>query len=246
VRIGFRQVEEFPGWTQAGEFLEQLIRRSAASDVLEVGAGANPVLSAEQVRRLGVSFVINDTDPGELDKAGPGYDRLVADFCDPVPPPAVGRSGPYDLVFSRMVHEHLTDARTFYANIFRLLRPGGLSAHCFSTLYALPMLVNRLVPDWLSDRLLEVFAPRDREKKDKFPAHYDWGRGPTPRMMARFRSLGYEVVEYVGYFGHTYYARRLPRLDALEKRKARLLTRHPIPYLTAYAHVVLRKPGNRG
>ncbi len=141
------------------------------------------------------------------------------------------------------VNEHVDDGERYYRNIFAALRPGGVTAHCFSTLYALPFLANRLLPEGLTSRLLDLFNPRDRYRQDKFPAHYSWSRGPSRRSIRRLRRLGYEVVEYRGYFGHPYYDRpALKPLRALEDAKAAWLCRHPIPALTSYAVVILRKP----
>jgi SAM-dependent methyltransferase len=151
--------------------------------------------------------------------------------------------GTFDLVFSRMVNEHVSDGQRYYRNIYNMLRPGGVTAHCFSTLYALPFLVNRLVPERLASCLLDVFNPRNRYQQDKFPAHYSWSRGPSGRMRRRLMALGYEIVEYRGYFGHPYYNQPLMKpVRALEEAKAAWLCRHPIPALTSYAVVILRKP----
>jgi hypothetical protein len=62
-------------------------------------------------------------------------------------------------------------------------------------------------------------------------------------MVARFETLGFDVLTYAGYFGHTYYQRRLRVLHYLEEKKAAWLAKHPHPLLTSYAWVVLRKRG---
>ena len=86
-----------------------------------------------------------------------------------------------------------------------------------------------------------MVSPRDEHRHGKFRAWYSWSRGPTRRMVARFRGMGFGVLEYHGYFGHDYYERRLPLLHHLEERKTRFLLKHPIALATAYAGVVLRK-----
>ena len=65
--------------------------------------------------------------------------------------------------------------------------------------------------------------------------------GPTRRAIKRFESVGFEVKEFYGTFGHQYYY-QIPPLNASEFAKARFLLRHPVPALTSYAVVVLRKP----
>lgn len=54
-------------------------------------------------------------------------------------------------------------------------------------------------------------------------------------------SVGFEVDEYIGGFGHAYYC-RVPALQRLEDAKTHVLLRHPIAGLTSYAILVLRRP----
>jgi hypothetical protein len=88
--------------------------------------------------------------------------------------------------------------------------------------------------------LLNVFMPRDSHKLGKFRAYYSWSRGPTPAMILRFEALGYEIVEYRGYFGHRYYS-RVPVLHRLEGLKARILLANPMPMFCSYGMVIARK-----
>lgn len=83
------------------------------------------------------------------------------------------------------------------------------------------------------------------EAHGKFPALYAWCRGPTARQIACFERLGYAVEEYTGFFRHDYYC-SIPPLQRLADGAASLLRRHPIPQLTSYAFVVLRKPVGLG
>jgi len=148
----------------------------------------------------------------------------------------------FDLIFSRMVNEHVADGATYYRNIFGLLKPGGLTVHFFATLFTVPSLANRFLPEALSARLKDFSFARTEDEYEKFPARYDWCRGPSPAMRRRFTEIGFEVKDYRGYFGHGYYS-RIPPLHKLEQAKARWLVRHPVDALTSYAVVVLHKPG---
>jgi SAM-dependent methyltransferase len=210
--------------------------------VLEFGSGANPTLSAAEVDGRGLRYTTNDVAAGELAKAAPAYETLLLDMAT-ASSAALPRET-FDLVFSRMVNEHVADGERYYRNIFEVLRPGGVTAHCFSTLYSLPFVVNRLLPEKLAGGLLDIVSPReDPYMQAKFPARYSWSRGPTSGAIARFRALGYEIVEYRGYFGHPYYNRPvLGPVRAFERAKAGWLCRHPVPALTSYAVVILRKP----
>ena len=240
MRISYAHYLEFPGWTTAPRFLAAIIARQSSTSLLEIGAGANPTLSPAQFG-ASLRYTTNDRSPEELAKAGARYETLLLDMA------TAGRSAlpreEFDLVFSRMVNEHVGDGERYHRNIFDVLRPGGIAVHCFSTLYALPFVVNRLLPERVAGRVLDIVNPRDRYRHGKFPAHYSWSRGPSRRMIDRLSALGYEVVEYHGYFGHPYYNRpALRAVRAIEEAKARWLCRHPIPALTSYAVVILRKP----
>jgi SAM-dependent methyltransferase len=233
--------DNFPGFAQAEGWIAGLIREHAAQQVLEIGAGANPTIGLPRLGDLGIArYTTNDLSAEELAKAPAGYDTLQCDFTDT----GLQVAGEYDFIFSKLVNEHVRDGEAYYRNIFKALRPGGVTAHAFSTLYALPFVVNRIVPEFVSSVLLNLVAPRDRHQHGKFRAYYSWSRGPTAAQMRRFRALGFEILDYRGYFGHRYYERRLRPLHRLELRKEAWLIRHPIPQLTAYATVVLRRPAS--
>ena len=242
MKTAYHHYRNFPGWGGAPRFLSSLVERESSRAVLEIGSGANPTLSPAQLRELGVRYTTNDRSASELAKADPAYETLLLDMA--APSPATLPREAFDLIFSRMVNEHVDDGERYYRNIFAALRPGGVTAHCFSTLYALPFVVNRVVPERLAGRLLAIFNPReDAYMHDKFPARYSWSRGPTRRAVARLQRLGYEIDEYHGYFGHPYYDRPALRpVRALEEAKAAWLCGHPIPALTSYAVMILRKP----
>jgi len=239
MRVAYATDAEFQGWALARPAALALIQRFAGSDILEIGAGANPTLTLADVQQLGVRYTTNDIADAELARAGAGFQTLCHDFSQQ--PPARAYQGAFDVVFSRMVNEHVRDGRQYYRNIASVLRPGGVTFHWFSTLFALPFLVNRLVPEALAERLLALAVPDAATRHRKFPAHYSWGRGPSRRMIQAFHALGFEVLEYHGYFGHQYYRTLSPWLQALEDRKARWLVRHPVPLLTSYAHLVMRR-----
>lgn len=242
MKIAYGHHAQFPGWPMAApRFLSSIVERESCTSVMEIGSGANPTLSPTEIDTRGLRYTTNDLSASELAKAGPAYETLLLDMVT-ASPAALPREA-FDLVFSRMVNEHVADGERYHRNIFDVLRPGGVAVHCFSTLYALPFVVNRLLPERVASRALDVFFPRDRYQQDKFPARYSWSRGPSKRMIERLSRLGYEIIEYHGYFGHDYYNRPAFRLvRMLEEAKSAWLCHHPIPALTSYAVVILRKP----
>ena len=83
----------------------------------------------------------------------------------------------------------------------------------FSTLYAPPFFLNKFLPQNISDSLVIWHSP-DRKKegnRGEFLAYYHYCHGPLKSQIIKLESLGYQVEESVGYFGHDYYE-KLPLL----------------------------------
>jgi len=239
-RVRFHFYEDFPGWGGAEEFFLRIVDTCQATKILEVGSGANPTFSGSLIADRGFRYITSDIARSELDRSPAGYEQRVIDLESGLLPGDI--LGQCDLIFSRMVNEHVRDGDKYHRSILRLLRPGGVAAHCYATMYTLPFCVNALIPDEVAERVLDFVAPRDRSQHHRFHAYYTWCRGPTRKMLRRFEGLGYDVVAYDGYYGHGYYQRRLGTLHRLEQVKARILVSHPLPILCSYATVVLRKP----
>lgn len=216
--------------------LRDLVARRDARKVCDLGAGANPVLPLESIRQWELEYLLLDVSAEELARAPAGYRKLRADVSSPTFRPP----GTYDVVVTRWVAEHIRRPDHFHRNIFRLLSKGGTAVHLFSTLYSLPFTVNRVLPEGLSARVLDR-GPSSRREDEKFAAYYKWCLGPNRRQRERFERIGFQVEQYVGFFGHGYY-HRIGFLHALEEWKARKLVQRPIASLTSYALLVLRRP----
>jgi 2-polyprenyl-3-methyl-5-hydroxy-6-metoxy-1,4-benzoquinol methylase len=230
-----RSYEAWQGYTDK---LKKLIDKYSITNICEVGGGANPTLSLEYISTKKLNYTILDISKNELDKAPSSYNKVVADICSN----DLVDSSEYDLVFTKMLAEHIKNGELLHKNIFKMLSSGGIAFHFFPTLYSLPFLVNRLVPETIANHILNTIAPRDRFRHEKFPAYYSWCRGPTRKQIKRFNNLNYEIVEYRGFFGHEGYYNKLPLLKYMSALIADYLVQHPTPQLTSYAYVILRKP----
>ena len=220
--------------------VRRLSARSDVERVCDLGGGANPILSLDDITEHRLRYELVDASAEELAKAPTGYTTVQANALDPAVPEV---HGPYDVVASRFIAEHVQDAERFHRNVFALLRPGGYAAHMFPTLYEPVFVLNRVIPEGLANALLRLIQPGREEEgpNPRFRAYYRWCRGPTPRQLRRLRNVGFEVVEYTGYFGHNYFQAIRP-VHAVEQRVAAALLRRPVPSLTSYAVVVLRRP----
>lgn len=225
-------------WDGYERYITERIQRHNIRRVCEIGGGANPLLNPDFIAQHGISYSILDISEMELDKAPADYDKIIADIAAR----DFALDKKFDLVFSRMLAEHIPNAEWFHRNVYGMLTSEGLAIHFFPTLYTLPFLVNRMVPEHVADTLLRIFVPdRDRYRYAKFPAYYRWCRGPVPGQIGKFNALGYEVVEYKGFFGHRDYYNSLRILMYLHDIKTQYLLRNPHPFFTSYAYAVLKK-----
>jgi SAM-dependent methyltransferase len=243
MQIDFHHFQEFQGRAERfPAFIEDFIKTARVKSVWEIGAGANPALSRQFVESHGIDYTVSDVAATELEKAAYRPRMVVVDMSRSADLPCEC----VDLVFSRMSLEHVPDVAMAHRNIWRMLKPGGLSVHCFPTMFALPFLINRVVSERFSRFLLDSLVPRgDYYMHDKFPAKYDLCRGPMTSQIRRMENLGFEIVQYSGFYGHNYYRNAgLKLLHWLEEEKAKQLLRWRNPLFTAYATVVLKKRGS--
>jgi hypothetical protein len=226
-------------WSDFPARARSLAAATGVRRVCELGGGANPMLALDFIGSQGLEYDVVDIAPQELAKAPPGYRTVQADASSPS---FATEHGPYDLVVSAFLAEHVEDPVGFHSTVRDALAPGGFALHTFPTLYEPAFVLNRLIPERIAEPLLlRIQADRVPEgSHGKFRAYYRWCRGPTRRQVHRFEALGFEVVEYVGYFGHGYLS-RLPPVDRAWQRLAHALVRRPVPALTSYATVLLRR-----
>lgn len=235
----------------ADALFDSTLRRVASTPnvrrVCEIGGGANPALDIDFVREHDLKYTIADISAEELEKAPAGYHKVQADISRP----DHGISDRFDLVFSVWCAEHVPDGEAFHRHVFDLLDDGGIALHLFPTMYSPPFVVNRLMPESFSNRVLQWFQPHREPDGNhaKFPAYYQWCRGPSTKQIRRLKNIGFEVEEYNAFFGHSGrvafgagYLDRVAPLCQLHERICQFLLRHPVPSLTTIAFVVLRKP----
>ncbi len=228
------------------ETLHRLASAPGVRRVCEIGGGANPALDLDFLRRHRLEYTVVDVAAEELGKAPAEYRRVQADISRP----GHGLAGGYDLIFSRWCLEHVPRAEMFHREVHQLLAPAGRAFHLFPTLYSLPFVLNRLIPEAITSRLLLALMPHRVPDGDhgKFPASYRWCRGPSRSQLRRLAGVGFTVEEYAAFFGHSGkfsfgsgYLNRIPLLCRIHEEITRLLLHCPVPTLTTYAYVVMQK-----
>jgi SAM-dependent methyltransferase len=200
--------------------------------LMEVGAGRSPILSEREYKNLNAEYTVNDISPAELALAPNWTSKACFDIS--CPPPSAASS--YDLIFSRMVFEHIRDAKAAYNAVYRLLKPGGICLSFFPTLYCLPFVVNYFSPERISHELQQKFDPRGNPK---FPAYYNWCRS-TAFLKPRLLEVGFREVFVVAFYGHSYY-RVIPILRDINKRWTELARSKDWRPSSSFAYALVQK-----
>ena len=236
-------IDQYPGWDRVGNFLEAIIDQGQFQRVADLGGGANPAISANFAQSHALEYCLVDISQDELDKAPSRYTRKICvDLTAPLQDfqSKVG-SRNFDMVFSHMFLEHIANPVQAHANMHHLLRDGGIAVHLYPSSYNIPLAVNRLLPEFLTERLARMAQPeRDFDGKvGKFPAFYRMCGNSSEKLRRTFEELGYSVLIHAGFVGHVYY-RRIPLIRQLESALRPLLVSLRIPMTSAQLLVLQR------
>lgn len=197
----------FPRFFGFPSYQDELRGRIVASladcsgDVLEIGGIDRPFLSKSD----GYRYVGMDIE--EKPRCHEVYDRFVVQSVeDPIP-------GPYDLVLSITLLEHVRDNESSIANIFAALRPACTTHHYIPGKghpYALAL--RAVGPRW-QKRLIRVLRPGSVEETG-YPTFFDHC---TARDMARvFERAGFEGIRVRSFYrANDYFAFFVPAFIAI-------------------------------
>lgn len=211
-------------WDQYKPVILALSDRLGLRRHFEVGGGRDCLFSEAETVAHDIEMTVNDISPRELALA-PAYARKVlCDIAAPDAPETIGREA-YDLVYCRMVMEHVQDVGRMWRNIGAILAPGGVALSFFPTLYAPPFAINRVIPEAVSRLILHTVFPHRRDDGDnpKFPAYYDLCRSNPKVLGPVLAEAGFSHVEILPFWGYSYFDKfpGLRQADAAFNRFAR-------------------------
>lgn len=176
---------------------EELAKLDNDAVIVEIGGGANPYLTKEQTK--GFYYIVIDISDEELTKAnGEHFKKICADITKD------NLNIECDLIITNMLLEHLLHPKAFHEACYKILKDNGKAVHFFATKYSPASVVNLILPEQWSRKLLYAFQNRKWETQGKFPAYYKWCIGPTKKQANRFVSLGFYIEGYYGYLGSGY------------------------------------------
>jgi SAM-dependent methyltransferase len=211
----------------------------AARRLIEIGGGRDPLFGLREIEQLGVEMTINDISAGELAVLPPGYRTARFDVAGDASSLADFRNS-FDFAFSRMVFEHVADGQRGWTNLYELLAPGGVALTYIPTLYSLPFVVNKLLPDKLAAGIVKsVYKHRTDEDDPVFPARYSWCYADA-RMPKMLSSIGYREIFIQPFYAHGYY-KPFPMIHRVHRWFADIARRYDWRATASFAYIAVRK-----
>jgi SAM-dependent methyltransferase len=227
-------------WQHYESTVQDLISLLNVRTILEIGGGRWPLLDGDEIRSTGIRYIVNDISPSELALAPTYVEKACFDISQAAAIDDDHLEGNVDLMFSQMVFEHVSDAHQAYRNIYRLLSPGGVCLNFHPVLYSLPFVVNWMLPEQSSARLLHFFFPyRSPDEVPKYPAKYDhcWvSRGEQEKL----RSIGFRNVWQVPFWYHNYF-KNIPGLYQADTTLTRFAERNNWTALASFCYTCVMK-----
>ncbi|MEO1089133.1 MAG: class I SAM-dependent methyltransferase [Pseudomonadota bacterium] len=220
-------------WSHFHEIVTDMLVHFGSHEVLEIGGGRSPFLSRQIVEKNDLHYTVNDISSSELARA-PDW---VSTSCFDIAGTEISDHNQYDFIFSKMVIEHVTDARQAYRNIFNLLKPDGVYFNFHPLLYSPPFIVNYLLPETLSRKILRFFFPRRNDEGiPKFPAFYSYCV-VSDRTEKMLREIGFSHSLMMPFWGHNYFD-RMPVIRQVDERVHRWAQNHDVKQLASFCYSV--------
>lgn len=231
-------------WETYKELITALGNEMGLMRHLEVGGGRHPLFTPDEAAEHGFEITVNDISAEELARGPREFDKLHCDIAsrEALEPTALGA---YDLVYSKMVMEHVRDAAQMWRNQHDLLAPGGLALAFVPTLFAPAFTANHVLPDPVSSAIVgKMFPGRSWEGSDpKFPAHYDLCFGDPRKVEPTLREIGFAEVHVLPFYGYSYFD-GLPGLRRADRWFTEWARRGDRRRFTSFAYIVGVKSGH--
>jgi len=221
-RYNFLEVSSY-GCVLANLILKEILKRPRPLRVLDVGCGKG--IGRDVAYQWALRPRIDDywgIEPDESVASPAGlFDRRIPALMEQAELPR----GHFDVVYSSMVMEHVTDPAAFMGAVHRCMRPGG----CY--MFATPNSANFICLVGIASHKLRLDEPllllskgRQQTEEYHYPVQY---RFNNPRAIARcVRALGFNEPEFAfveGDGSRSYFRGPLRPIYSLLKAKRRLI-----------------------
>jgi SAM-dependent methyltransferase len=213
--------------------------KSKDINILEIGGGRFPLLTDSDINSIGhVTYTVNDISQDELDRAPNCFNKERFDISSNIPARNFAK---YDVVFMKMVMEHVKNGRIVYENILSLLSSGGVFINFHPTLFSPPFLINLLMPETISRKILKIFLPhRNDNEYPKFPAYYKYCYS-TDNNRKKIKDIGFSEVLIVPFYGHGYYFKKIPLVREIDQLITNFAKNRNFRLLSSFAITIVKK-----
>lgn len=216
------------------EIVVEHMNRSPGLLVVDVGSGKRCPFACLKNPVAQPRIVAVDISEEELKQNRDVDEYRVADVTRSLP----FRDAEADMVVSLNTLEHISPLPVFMQHVRRILKPGGVSIHLFSSRYAPFVILNRVLPQTVSRYLLHVLYEESRDRAG-YPAGYDHCSPRAIQSVLREHGFAVETIE-VSYYQSAYYRFFVP-FYLISAGYELLVRALGLRSLAAYVLVVARK-----
>lgn len=192
---------------------------------------------AEVIRKFqGEARELVGIDPVDFEDESFGTDvRIVRGTLD-----ATGlESNSVDTMISRALMEHIEHPDRVFAEIARVLKPGGAYVFLAPNLGDYTALAAKLIPNGLHPWIVEKVEGRN--PKDTFPAYFRCNTKGSLKRLCRANALQLESVEYLGQYP-SYFLFNAPLFLLGTAYEKLISSTDLLGFLRGWMLVVIRKP----
>lgn len=207
------------------EVKKQLHSRGPHSTILDIGCGREaPILrkfKAHASKLIGLEMVDYRNPDPEL--------TLLSGSIAAIPLPDQS----VDVVMARSVMEHVTDPKSGFREVSRVLKPGGSFVFLTPSLFDYASLIAMMVPNRFHGPIVE--ATEGRPQEDVFPTAYKSNTKRAVKSLAKQSGLELANLQYLSQYPNyflfngvlfalaTAYEKTIPRIPYLECLKGWIL-----------------------
>jgi len=226
-------------WANFEACLRRLCEQEHVVHVLEIGGGRNPLFSLEEIKAMKLQYTVNDIDQSELDKAPASLSKFCFDIAGEEMPAEA--AGSFDLIFSKMVFEHVRDAQRAYSNMFKILNSGGVFFNFHPVLYSPAFVINWLLPDSLTRKIVHTVTPgRVTGNQPKFPAFYS-NCEISDAAIANIHDAGFAEVFLIPFWGTSYF-QNIPGISFLDRNFTNFVMERRMKKFASFCFCLGQKP----
>jgi SAM-dependent methyltransferase len=208
---------DFPSDRHPYRMLEKAILQHLEGDhtVLDVGCGRTaPTL----VQLKGRASTLIGIDSAAFKIKDPDLILLNADICNMKPIP----NASVDLAYSRSVMEHVENIKVAYAEINRVLKPGGKYIVLTPNAWDYVSIFAYLMPNRFHPKIVHVLS--ERPETEVFPTFYKTNTFWRIKKLAEASNFALEHFEYLGQY--PYYLTFSKSLFQIAAAYEQFLARH--------------------